>query len=47
VLAPCGCVLDRLMLTATESVWAVHEKAHGPADEADRARPLTTMPSAR
>ena len=26
VLAPCGCVLDRLILTATESVWQVHEK---------------------
>jgi putative ABC transport system permease protein len=26
VLAPCGCVLDRLVLTATESVWQVHEK---------------------
>jgi putative ABC transport system permease protein len=27
VLAPCNCVLDRLILTATESVWRVHEKA--------------------
>ena len=27
VLASCGCVLDRLILTATESVWTVHEKA--------------------
>ena len=27
VLASCGCVLDRLILTATESVWRVHEKA--------------------
>ncbi len=26
VLAPCGCVLDRLILTPTESVWQVHEK---------------------
>ncbi|MFM7533268.1 MAG: ABC transporter permease [Rubrivivax sp.] len=26
VLRACGCVLDRLVLTATESVWAVHEK---------------------
>jgi putative ABC transport system permease protein len=26
VLAPCGCVVDRLILTATESVWQVHEK---------------------
>lgn len=25
VLARCGCVLDRLILTATESVWRVHE----------------------
>lgn len=25
VLAACDCVLDRLVLTATESVWAVHE----------------------
>jgi len=35
VLAPCGCVLDRLVLTATESVWAVHEVAHGKADAHD------------
>jgi putative ABC transport system permease protein len=27
VLASCNCVLDRLILTATESVWRVHEKA--------------------
>jgi putative ABC transport system permease protein len=27
VLASCRCVLDRLILTATESVWRVHEKA--------------------
>jgi putative ABC transport system permease protein len=31
VLAPCGCVLDRLILTATESVWQVHEQ-HTAAD---------------
>jgi len=31
VLQPCGCVLDRLVLTATESVWEVHAVAHGPA----------------
>ena len=35
VLAPCGCVLDRLLLTATESVWRVHEKALA-TDEEDR-----------
>ena len=27
VLAPCGCVLDRLILTGSESVWMVHETA--------------------
>ncbi|HEX7891378.1 MAG TPA: FtsX-like permease family protein [Ramlibacter sp.] len=26
VLAACGCVLDRLVLTSSESVWQVHEK---------------------
>ena len=26
LMAPCGCVLDRLILTATESVWHVHEE---------------------
>lgn len=31
VLAPCSCVLDRLVLTATESVWQVHEVGHGQA----------------
>ncbi len=35
VLAPCGCVLDRLVLTATESVWRVHEKATA-LDEEDQ-----------
>lgn len=35
VLAPCGCVLDRLILTSTESVWQVHEKATA-VDEEDR-----------
>lgn len=34
VLAPCGCVLDRLVLTASESVWRVHEGE--PEDEAER-----------
>ncbi|MBX9610021.1 MAG: ABC transporter permease [Burkholderiales bacterium] len=33
VLAPCGCVLDRLILTATESVWQVHETATATDDE--------------
>jgi putative ABC transport system permease protein len=35
VLAPCGCVVDRLILTSTESVWQVHEKAMA-TDDADR-----------
>ncbi|CAM4007151.1 ABC transporter permease [Paracidovorax anthurii] len=26
-LRPCGCVIDRLVLTSTESVWMVHETA--------------------
>ncbi len=34
VLAPCGCVLDRLVLTSSESVWRVHEGE--PEDEAER-----------
>ncbi|PKO44667.1 MAG: multidrug ABC transporter substrate-binding protein [Betaproteobacteria bacterium HGW-Betaproteobacteria-3] len=33
VLAPCACVLDRLILTATESVWQVHETATATDDE--------------
>jgi putative ABC transport system permease protein len=32
LLAPCGCVLDRLALTATESVWLVHDEMHGAAE---------------
>ncbi|MFW2354227.1 FtsX-like permease family protein [Hydrogenophaga sp.] len=38
VLAPCGCVLDRLVLTATESVWQVHDDLHAGdgMDEAER-----------
>lgn len=38
VFAPCGCVLDRLILTATESVWQVHDDMHALAgmDEAER-----------
>jgi putative ABC transport system permease protein len=32
LLAPCGCVLDRLVLTSTESVWQVHDDLHGLAE---------------
>jgi putative ABC transport system permease protein len=35
VLAPCGCVVDRLILTSIESVWQVHEKEMA-VDDADR-----------
>ena len=35
VLAPCGCVVDRLIVTGIESVWQVHEK-HMAMDEDDR-----------
>ena len=45
VLAPCACVLDRLVLTSLESVWAVHEKPHAghkeDAHEEDAAREVT------
>lgn len=39
VLAPCGCVLDRLILTATESVWQVHDDMHAGdgMEEAEKA----------
>jgi putative ABC transport system permease protein len=39
VLAPCGCVLDRLVLSATESVWQVHDEMHASddMDESDLA----------
>lgn len=39
ILAPCGCVLDRLALTSTESVWKVHDDLHGYEEmtEAERA----------
>lgn len=39
LLAPCGCVLDRLVLTATESVWKVHDDLHASEgmDGEDRA----------
>ncbi|MES2936604.1 MAG: ABC transporter permease [Pseudomonadota bacterium] len=45
VLAPCSCVVDRLVLTGLESVWHVHE-AHGNKHEEehgedDEAREVT------
>ena len=45
VLAPCGCVLDRLILTATESVWHVHgtsgQPDHDDEKEGDAKREIT------
>lgn len=41
VLAPCACVLDRLVLTATESVWQLHEQAHADAHADDDEREIT------
>jgi len=38
VLAPCGCVLDRLVMTATESVWLVHDEMHATEDMTDEDR---------
>lgn len=38
ILAPCGCVLDRLVLTATESVWQVHDELHGYEDMTPQER---------
>ena len=38
VLASCGCVLDRLVLTATESVWKVHDDLHATVDMDDEDR---------
>jgi len=38
VLAPCGCVADRLILTSTESVWEVHEQHEEPPDGKDHAQ---------
>lgn len=37
VLAPCGCVVDRLLVTSTESVWHVHEKELATDDEDRKA----------
>jgi putative ABC transport system permease protein len=38
VLVPCGCVLDRLVLTATESVWKLHDEMHATNDMDDEDR---------
>jgi putative ABC transport system permease protein len=38
MLAPCGCVVDKLILTATESVWQVHE--------AHERKPMTAVAGA-
>jgi putative ABC transport system permease protein len=38
VLAPTGTVLDRMVVTSVESVWAVHDAHHGP-EEGEAAHP--------
>ena len=45
VLARNGSVVDRLVLTAVESVWAVHEEHHGAAEREvdDSERELTAL----
>jgi putative ABC transport system permease protein len=45
VLAPTGTVVDRLVLTAVASVWAVHEAHHG--EPAVAAVPSPAAPAAR
>lgn len=49
VLAPCGCVLDRLVLTAAESVWQVHDDIHMDAsmDAAERAEVAEALAAER
>ena len=37
VLASCGCIADRLILTSTESVWHVHEEHPAGGKEEDHA----------
>jgi len=37
ILAPCGCVVDRLIVTSTEAVWQVHEKTMAMDEEARKA----------
>ena len=37
VLEPCGCVVDRLILTSSESVWHVHEAHPAGGKEEDHA----------
>jgi putative ABC transport system permease protein len=32
IVAPCRCIVDRLVLTSTESVWQVHDDLHDIAD---------------
>ncbi len=42
MLAPCGCVLDRLILTSLESVWHVHDDSVTGDDDAHDAKALAT-----
>lgn len=38
IMAPCRCILDRLVLTSTESVWQVHDDLHGLEDLTESER---------
>lgn len=38
ILAPCRCILDRLVLTSTESVWQVHDDLHDIEDLTESER---------
>lgn len=38
IMAPCLCILDRLVLTSTESVWQVHDDLHGLQDLTESER---------
>jgi putative ABC transport system permease protein len=38
IMAPCGCILDRLVLTSTESVWQVHDDLHDITDLTESER---------
>lgn len=40
ILARTGSVIDRVIVTGVESVWAVHSAHHGPGEAAHEAEPL-------
>lgn len=42
VMAPCGCVQDRLILTSTESVWEAHETHETHEEHAHASSPVAS-----